>query len=164
MADNDLKPGLQLDKLIAEKVLGWYQDSNVGGPRSWWFKKGKEGDIQEGALYLDHFSTDIRAAWKLVEKFDLWVVPWHENNWTAVKENDIFVEIGNQNQAPTAPHAICLAALNYQDNVLRCSRHRTREENYREVINALNALLGYTITDKEFKEGNGTVGFYRSLG
>jgi hypothetical protein len=110
-----LEPGLELDELIAINVFGWYQESGLGR-EAYWHKK----DVGRGnPIHLKYFSTDIRAAWELVEKFNLWVIPWHENNWTAVKENDIFVEIGNQNQAPTAPHAICLAALNIALNINR---------------------------------------------
>jgi hypothetical protein len=88
--DSDiLKPGLELDKLIAEKVLGWYQDSDIGGPRAWWFKKGDEENIQETPLHLNHYSTDIKAAWDLVEKFKLCVVPWG-GQWTATKQGQIF--------------------------------------------------------------------------
>ncbi len=90
----------------------------MGGPRDWWFEKGRGGDIQENALYLEHFSTDIKAAWDLAEKFKLCVVPFGENGWTAVKKWNDDEMIVLQNSAPTAPHAICLAALFYasEDN------------------------------------------------
>lgn len=103
-------PGLELDKLVATKVLGWYQDSDIGGERDWWYMSGKEDELDEPSLYLNSFSTDIRAAWDLAEKFRLCVVPW-KRGWTAVKEGKILVD-GDTNMAPTAPHAICLAALN----------------------------------------------------
>jgi hypothetical protein len=106
-----LEPGLELDKLIAEKVFGWYQDSDIGGPRAWWFKGSDEGDIQENALHLNYLSTDIKAAWDLVEKFKLCVVPWG-GQWTSTKHGQIYID-GERNLAPTAPHAICLAALFY---------------------------------------------------
>jgi len=100
-----------MDKLIAEKVLGWYQDSDVGGPRAWWFEKGNEGDIGENVLHLNYYSTDIKAAWDLVEKFKFCVVPMGDH-WTAVRLGQILVD-GERNKAPTTPHAICLAALFY---------------------------------------------------
>lgn len=102
--------GIELDIMIARQVLGWYQNSDVGGPRAWWFKEGKEGEIEK-ALYLEHFSIDIKAAWILVEKFRLCVVPLG-NGWTATRLGQILVD-GETNKAPTAPHAICLAALSY---------------------------------------------------
>lgn len=115
----ELPSGLELDKLIAEKVLGWYQDSDIGGPRAWWFEKEKSDEImssgsypsKEKALHLNHFSTDIKAAWDLAEKLRLCVVPWG-GQWTATRQGQIFVD-GEINMAPTAPHAICLAALFY---------------------------------------------------
>lgn len=116
-----LQPGLELDKLIAEKVLGWYQDSDIGGARAWWFEKEKADSImgsgpypkREEALYLNYFSTDIKAAWDLAEKFRLCVVPWG-GQWTATRLGQIFID-GGRNMAPTAPHAIYLAALFYAD-------------------------------------------------
>lgn len=106
-----LEPGYELDRLIAEKVLGWYQDSDIGGPRAWWFKEGNEGDIQENALHLNYFSTDIKAAWDLVERFELCIIPW-AGQWMAIKYDEIRKD-SERNIAPTAPHAICLAALFY---------------------------------------------------
>lgn len=116
---NKPEPDIELDKLIAEKVLGWYQDSDIGGPRAWWFEKEGSDKImgsgpyptKEDAMLLDHFSTDIKAAWRLVEKFKLCVVPWGPQ-WTATRQRQIFID-GETNRAPTAPHAICLAALFY---------------------------------------------------
>lgn len=117
---NKPEPGIELDKLIAEKVLGWYQDSDIGGPRAWWFKKEGSDKImgsggpyptKEDALHLNYFSTDIKAAWNLVEKFKLCVVPWG-GQWTATRLGQIFID-GEINMAPTAPHSICLAALFY---------------------------------------------------
>jgi hypothetical protein len=103
-----LEPGLGLDKLIAEKVLGWHQASDIGGPREWYFEGS---DIHENALHLNYFSTDIKAAWDLAEKFKLCVVPLGDG-WTAVRLGQILID-GERNKAPTAPHAICLAALFY---------------------------------------------------
>ena len=106
MSRDKPEPGLELDKLIAEKVLGWFQDSMAKSPRDLWFETGEE----EGSLYLNHYSTDIKAAWNLAERFRLCVVPWHDGKWTAVKEGEILID-GDWNSAKTAPHAICLAAL-----------------------------------------------------
>jgi hypothetical protein len=114
-----LQPGLELDKLIAKKVLGWYQDSDIGGPRAWWFEKEKSDSImgsgpypkKEDALHLNYFSTDIKAAWDLAEMLQLCVVPW-KDGWTAFQSGCVFSD-GPINAAPTAPHAICLAALFY---------------------------------------------------
>ncbi len=114
-------PGLELDKMIAHQVLGWHQENVVPG-RVWWLNQ--QGKVR----YLKRFSTDIKAAWDLVEKFKLCVAPWIEEwriyrdgkflstpwegrGWTVHKEGK-FLEDGPKNAALTAPHAICLAALN----------------------------------------------------
>ncbi len=52
----------------------------------------------------------------------------------------------------------------YQGNVLCCVRHKTTEENYRTAINALNSLLGFPLTDKQFKENNGEIEIFKSYG
>jgi hypothetical protein len=114
-------PGLELDKLIAQQVLGWYQDSDIGGPRAWWFEEEGADEILysgpypriEEALHLNHFSIDIKAAWDLAEKFKLCVVPWGDG-WSAFAPRR-FDRDCERNKAPTAPHAICLAALFYAD-------------------------------------------------
>ena len=124
-----MKPGRELDALIAEKVMGWtdvhlhdgtakdtklttlFYGEWVGRPRG------------EGALRrVLPYSTDIAAAWEVVEKmrasysFQLQVprLPLAGDvfDWSAV----FFVrrtpeEWGAFHSASTAPHAICLAAL-----------------------------------------------------
>ncbi len=112
-------PGVKLDKLIAERVLGWYQYSDISGPRACWLEKEKADEImgsgpcprKHEALHLNHFSTDIKAARDLAEKFKLCVVPIGDG-WTATRLGQLLVD-GERNKAPTAPHAICLAALFY---------------------------------------------------
>lgn len=113
-----LEPGLELDKLIAKKVLGWFQDSDIGGPRAWWFENDETMasgayPTMDEALHLNHFSTDIKAAWVLVERFRLTVRPFGDTFWTATKKYNEDEMVFLRNLAPTAPHAICLAALFY---------------------------------------------------
>jgi hypothetical protein len=177
-----MEPGLELDKLIAKKVLGWYQDSDIGGPRVGWLDP--TSIIRGTELFLSLFSTDIKAAWRLAERFKLCIVPWG-NGWTAIRQGMIFVE-GERNKAPTAAHAICLAALNiiesghisepsvkwdgygcritYKDMVLNCVKYPNGEQNYREAINALNSLLGFPVTDEQFRKAGGKAEFFRSFG
>ncbi len=93
--------GLELDKLIAEKVLGWK-------PSTW---LGIWIDDMCRQRSLSYFSTDIKAAWELAEKFKLFVFP-HGGGWAATKIGRILID-NETNTAPTAPHAICLAALFY---------------------------------------------------
>jgi hypothetical protein len=114
MMDNKPEPGLELDKLIAEKVLGWHQESMAGGARDWWFFKEDSNRHSGNAMHLNRFSTDIRAAWDLAEKLRLCVVPLGDG-WTATKADQILMD-SETNKALTAPHAICLAALLYTEN------------------------------------------------
>lgn len=116
MSSHDvLIPGYELDKLIAEKVkvLGYKAiefPANPLRPERWeWFNENNSRRV-----FLNHYSTDIKAAWDLVEKFKLCVVPWG-GQWTATQQGQIYVD-GEKNMAPTAPHAICLAALFYTTN------------------------------------------------
>jgi hypothetical protein len=52
----------------------------------------------------------------------------------------------------------------YQGNILCCVQHKTTKENYRTAINALNLLLGFPLTDKQFEENGGKVEAFRSYG
>lgn len=110
-----LVPGLELDKLIARQVLGWGErsqairkakkDKGIYDRSLWWDKDGS------GPVHLNYFSTDIKAAWDLAEKFKLKVMPYL-GEWTAVRGRG-HIGDADRNRAPTAPHAICLAALLY---------------------------------------------------
>ena len=98
-----MKPGRKLDALVAEKVMGKKypfleeQYSMSGSPHT-----GPD-DV------LPHFSTDITAAWLVVEKFaiprkEFWMTWWGPSEW--------HVKIaGHEAQADTPAHAICLAVL-----------------------------------------------------
>jgi len=117
---NDLPAGRELDVLVAKKVMGWTKPKGgrrdpLTGKRPVWRELPFE--------YVDtpHFSTDIAAAWEVVEKFagqvtiqgpisvgfnegesypKCWTVGFTKNAW-----NNIRCE------AETAPLAICRAAL-----------------------------------------------------
>lgn len=110
-----MKPGRELDALIAEKVMGLKlkrEDCN-----SYWI----DSDGEEPA-YPTEFSTDIAAAWEVVEKVNLFVFPLR-GLWVSGSSDDeqYFCDFGdiatidgsyyNAARATTAPHAICLAAL-----------------------------------------------------
>ncbi len=121
-----MNPGPELDALVAEHVMGWtdlgprWSDNNLSGYR--WQKPTGE------RLAAEHFqpSTEITAAWPLVEKLGLWVFP-HEDVWIAGRprslsgkeyDPDMYMdEHGivdgrlDMVTAATAPLAICLAAL-----------------------------------------------------
>lgn len=170
--NDDLKPGLELDKLIAEKVLGWYQDSVVGGPRDWWYEKG----IESKTLYLNHYSTDIKAAWDLVEKFKLCVMPW-AGQWMVYRHTKKYI-------APTAPHAICLAALNWAEirresvehldigfgcrvifdgNSIGCHMYRNFEDNMQDALDALGKAVGCYLSKEELIADGGRIERYRLI-
>lgn len=85
-----MKPGRELDALVAEKVLG---SERIG-----WAP-----------------STDIAAAWELVEKLkDIlkgeFCLSFVNSEWTVYR--DWHTDSEPLGWAQTAPHAICLAALN----------------------------------------------------
>jgi len=104
-----LEPGPKLDRLVAERVMGWEFDLL----RDAWFKDG------EGEIWAEnwHPSTDIAAAWKVVKALrekgsviDILSCP-----------EDFTVKIWNENEseglsiakasAEQMPLAICRAAL-----------------------------------------------------
>lgn len=93
-------PGRELDALVAEKVMGW---------------SSEELDEDVG-ICVPRYSTDISAAWEVVEKlgekfeqFDL------QFGWNTGRFVCGFGSFGTSRfeSTPTefAPHAICLAAL-----------------------------------------------------
>lgn len=101
-----MNPGCALDALVAEKVMGWKSTGML------------ELSVTDEEPWLDEnqcekwctpkYSTDIAAAWKVVEKFSSRfsmsrdALGWHANMTPFV---------GGDCIADTAPHAICLAAL-----------------------------------------------------
>lgn len=125
-----MKPGKELDALVAEHVLGW-------GPREinhstsilckW---RNPEDSTGYNDYSLPSFSSDIAAAWELVEKLKVghrevrsdgcvvkdsirieyrettgsWFVCWAYSGWN-------FMEFEHWTEGESAPHAICLAAL-----------------------------------------------------
>lgn len=107
-----MKPGKELDVFVAENVMGLNASSITND--------GYSVVVYNGKL-LPSYSTDIAAAWEVVEKM--------RSDYLALRLNR---DIGNQNQddcewcatfegngketpvdswSSTAPHAICLAAL-----------------------------------------------------
>ena len=85
-----MKPGRDLDALIAEKVMG--SENNC-----------------------PHYSTDITAAWEVVEKFHKIDVSHTFDGWfCSIDTSDEYGQNGTWShaQGQSAPHAICLAALN----------------------------------------------------
>ena len=105
----------ELDALVAERVMGcrvaWnaapYCDCSVDRPHD----IATDDDTFELPLY----STDIAAAWEVVEKIiargnNVWV-GFYGNTWHMHFTEDAL----SQYPADTAPKAICLAALQVMD-------------------------------------------------
>jgi hypothetical protein len=103
-----VKPGRELDAIIGEKVMNRKPIPCVCTMQT----SCPACDGNGGYL---HYSTDIAAAWEVVEHavFDAWAIgrtsggkyevfnPWTDNATVSI--------------ADTAPHAICLAALEAVD-------------------------------------------------
>lgn len=115
MKDQSMEPGPELDALIAEKVMGWKKESYRWMCDSVYVHTVHNED--HGTYYEECMpwrpSELISHAWEVVEKFkggfdvcknplsklwDVYVLP----------EGESRIALTNM---PTAPHAICLAAL-----------------------------------------------------
>jgi hypothetical protein len=114
-----MEPGQELDKLIAEKVMGWTDIIKSDVVHGKFTYRGKHPDpTHRGYLTSDQrteipeYSTKFSDAWEVVErlkinsKFTLtFGVGMYEKWYVAMGEKSLAY-------AGTAPHAICLAALN----------------------------------------------------
>ena len=122
-----MNPGRELDALIAEKVMGLKNIRKDGG-----FAHFVEPDYVHGnhpqrnsGIPIPHYSTDIAAAWEVVEKISPIRIEKHEravggfiyrvsivsevNNWEGCGRFPAGYNWSIEKE--TAPHAICLAAL-----------------------------------------------------
>jgi hypothetical protein len=104
MEGRTMKPGPELDDLVAEKVMG-------RPPQEYADARGRPG-------WVPPFSTSIAAAWEVVEKVQQ--LGWMLNGVRCLDRLEhgdwvcIFERRGQPDaykHSPTAPHAICLAAL-----------------------------------------------------
>lgn len=115
---NEMKPGCELDALIAKKVMDY---TRIGDTENWRQHKIGAGTLEAP---LPFFSKDISAAWEVVEKLKLFQIkqtnqtdgysgyvqlwqdsdgPWTIGDW----EDQLFI----LSKGETAAHAICVAAL-----------------------------------------------------
>jgi len=114
-----MKPGRELDALIAERVMGWKICRNKNGGYSIFV--GDEDNYTAWSSTKDielpdvfpKYSTDISAAWEVVEKIKYkwdnnFSIHWNGEEWVIPQPKfpDLAISVGD-----TAPHAICLAAL-----------------------------------------------------
>jgi hypothetical protein len=141
MRGNNLSPGCELDELIAEKIMGWTrydqhpssriqidpeltrvsmqyfdQYDYLVDRRPWWVPLGSR--LIDATTEIPNYSTDISAAWELVEKLrrDHKAIVIHSASgsldahsiWSCevIYGDHVIEQFGK-----TAPHAICLAAL-----------------------------------------------------
>ena len=101
----------KIDELVAKHVMGlnafWFGPELV-------YTKGEYVSEEQPKYIVDFYSSDISAAWEVVEKLELVVVSNFEGGWYAGQPawlSPATLEVGNEVEAGTAPLAICLAAL-----------------------------------------------------
>ena len=115
---DQLEAGRELDALVAEKVMGW----RIKG-KDWVDEHGRyQGAVETYWVIADggpskgwHPSTDIAAAWLVVEKLG-WQYVFRLGNrddkwWCVLSVEPDWQLSDNCAEAPTAPLAICRAAL-----------------------------------------------------
>ena len=111
-----MNAGRELDALVAEHVMGWSLNSNNFGhvPRGW-PPEMTPLDTNYDPVDVPAYSTDIAAAWEVVEKMNAEDIrlelysPYGDPHWACQfwMEGELVAGAG----VDTAPHAICLAAL-----------------------------------------------------
>lgn len=111
-----MKPGHELDALIAKKVMGWKREQHLGLKQLVW-----KGPPDLFVTWRDDpllYSTSIAAAWEVVEKIKLdgnMVNINTASNFSSVQieklNNGRWDLAVDSTDGDTAPHAICLAAL-----------------------------------------------------
>jgi hypothetical protein len=115
-----LKPGRELDALIAEKVMGFRCVVDKGNGNVSWIAYGVYGETHTPPMAwkkwnykVPPYSTDIAAAWEVVEKMsEQW--PQYqlakiEDGWSVMWGFDGYG--WPEATGKTAPEAICKAAL-----------------------------------------------------
>ena len=111
---DSMSSGRSMDALIAEKIMGLEKIEPVfGSPETDWNGwKNAKGDVLS---HLDHYSTDIAAAWQVVQRFENRILMSQENNgwWVEILDNDgNFIEGAYSEYGDSTPSlAICRAAL-----------------------------------------------------
>ena len=110
------EPGIELDRMIAEKIFGWKRIP-LDPPRfglSWYYEP------LEGCMYFNvqkplRYSTNLKAAWRILELFqyaDVRKNAYHGTDWTVYLKSPVTEGFtGSEATGVSAAHAICLAAL-----------------------------------------------------
>lgn len=111
-----MNPGRELDALVAEKVMGLLVSRDSAWERAYEQEDDLVETTQDRRLRrtLQPYSTDIAAAWEVVEKLELldrgWQLCQSQRGW-GIGHSSVGDEWDWVVRAKTAPHVICLAAL-----------------------------------------------------
>jgi Phage ABA sandwich domain len=109
----------EIDRLIAEKVMGWKIYADSAGYKFWSINEDDSSRIICSVTSFEP-STDIRDAWLVVEKlretkifslYDAWDGDDNKIFCAVFEYNDTYHVVDYKGYADTAPLAICLAAL-----------------------------------------------------
>lgn len=115
-----MKPGRELDALIAEKVMGWIRIDLPNPIRDLtWIWDRKEGCLYWESQECPPYSTSIEAAWEIVEHMNAKELGFALDcdSTYAMAIFGAGQYLGDDLSGPSAvgtesvPHAICLAAL-----------------------------------------------------
>jgi Phage ABA sandwich domain len=127
MRDEGVAAGRALDALVAERVMGWTDIRNdhyvLLDPAGVWMGRAPQSqpwdspqDKDRGISLVPHYSTDIAAAWLLVEclRDEGWllsITPDEPGGGWAVQYKPKERNLHGWERADTVPLAICRAAL-----------------------------------------------------
>lgn len=110
--DMPREAGRRLDILVAKQVMGWKLGRRYGNGGQEWASYREMSGVPMTVEHTPQFSTDIGAAWRVVETLTddrgsdvMWRAEFFKKRFGFESDNQ-FVEF-----ADTAPLAICLAAL-----------------------------------------------------
>lgn len=105
---NEQKAGGELDRLIAEKVMGWqwldHEHDPILVPPA----------AARGTHVIPEYSADIASAWEVVVELKRLGFRYFLGNGVDKPHSCYFEDPGTRQgeaESDTAPHAICLAAL-----------------------------------------------------
>lgn len=112
-----MKPGRELDSLIAEKVMGLHLSKrrDEWGDGDSFFTQHFHEDGDQTIQPVKHYSTAIADAWDVIEKLisgpfpNIAIARNGYGKWSVLESADDYAQELSESEA--APHAICLAAL-----------------------------------------------------
>lgn len=130
MKPNDMPAGPNMDRMIAEQVLGWKRGKMYGNRNGEWIIPGRENDTHPRTWdQTPRFSTDILAAWMIVGHMQ------YIHLMQCKSLDGMFkceMRSGSEDYstwAETAPLAICRAALIAKEKQRPvCTRHTCKTD------------------------------------